>query len=67
MKRTKKVTGLMLAVMTTFIMTACGKEKQETFQRMTNMIQNCTQVSQGSCPVWQVLTPDSRTDEGQQR
>ena len=50
MKRTwKKVTGLMLAVMTTFIVTACGKEETSTFQRITDdMIQNCTQVSQGA-------------------
>lgn len=50
MKQTwKKITGLMLAVICTFALTACGKEETSAFQRITDeMAASCVQISQGA-------------------
>lgn len=50
MKQTwKKITGLMLTVICTFALTACGKEETSAFQRITDeMAASCVQISQGA-------------------
>lgn len=45
----KKFAGLMLAVICAFALSACGKEEEDSFQRITDeMVENCKSVSQNA-------------------